>query len=342
MFRVCRLVCSPGMHDPFRVLGLPRTCSKVDIKQRYRELARAFHPDSESGDSAKMERVNQAYKILMKEGGYERLHLATSTSRPRTNGRNTFDNQASSQPVSPSPFSADHQTVEHEMDTEAKATGWTPSGGSASCAWGTQSLCDEDAERLGALDVSTERRTPKGTFMYQSRDDLSWVELNAPLYGSQHTRYSSFGHMADLEQELRRRSMEAERVKNERSAFDRVVNRLANSGDLPTYNKRFLRFYACLLCFLFYLTWKRGVARKEHHRQRTQFYHDIDRDREAILSSYARTKDEVECMVVSAAAILLAASAHKNSEDGVPESGQEKYYSTVRPPPEHFNVHAGF
>jgi len=47
------------------VLDLPRCVTKEDIKRQYRHLARKYHPDL-GGTSEKMERINGAYRLLMK------------------------------------------------------------------------------------------------------------------------------------------------------------------------------------------------------------------------------------------------------------------------------------
>lgn len=60
--------------DPFSVLGLRRSASRDDVKKAYRELAKEHHPDSGTGDPVKMEAVNRAYNLLIKENAYDELH----------------------------------------------------------------------------------------------------------------------------------------------------------------------------------------------------------------------------------------------------------------------------
>lgn len=52
--------------DPYSVLGLSRDASAHDIKKRYRELAKKYHPDVNSGPeaSAKMAGISSAYQVL--------------------------------------------------------------------------------------------------------------------------------------------------------------------------------------------------------------------------------------------------------------------------------------
>lgn len=50
-------------HDPFKVLGLKRSASDEDIKQKYRELILVHHPDK-GGDHEEFLKVQQAYDFL--------------------------------------------------------------------------------------------------------------------------------------------------------------------------------------------------------------------------------------------------------------------------------------
>ena len=46
-------------------LDLPTLVSKADIKKRYRQLARAHHPDVTREEQGRMEKINEAYALLM-------------------------------------------------------------------------------------------------------------------------------------------------------------------------------------------------------------------------------------------------------------------------------------
>src|ERR1700712_1273371 len=53
--------------DYYAVLGVEKKASQADIKKAYRKLARANHPDSNPGDSAKHEKfkaVAEAYDVI--------------------------------------------------------------------------------------------------------------------------------------------------------------------------------------------------------------------------------------------------------------------------------------
>ncbi len=46
-------------------LDLPALVTKSDIKKRYRQLARVYHPDLSQKQEKKMEQINDAYALLM-------------------------------------------------------------------------------------------------------------------------------------------------------------------------------------------------------------------------------------------------------------------------------------
>ncbi|SIO73422.1 molecular chaperone DnaJ [Babesia microti strain RI] len=52
--------------DPYSVLGIPRTASVMEIKKKFRELAKKYHPDLNSSPDAKqkMAEITSAYDIL--------------------------------------------------------------------------------------------------------------------------------------------------------------------------------------------------------------------------------------------------------------------------------------
>ncbi len=48
------------------VLGLPSNATRLQIKRRYRTLAKQYHPDR-GGDRQQMQRIIAAYEFLMKD-----------------------------------------------------------------------------------------------------------------------------------------------------------------------------------------------------------------------------------------------------------------------------------
>lgn len=47
--------------NPYEVLGVPPDAEMKEINQRYRQLAKVFHPDMQNGDTTAMKRLNEAY-----------------------------------------------------------------------------------------------------------------------------------------------------------------------------------------------------------------------------------------------------------------------------------------
>ncbi|KAI9324689.1 hypothetical protein DFJ73DRAFT_768073 [Zopfochytrium polystomum] len=65
-----RLMKAAARKDYYKVLGVPRTASKRDIKKAYRKLAQEWHPDKYKGELSKdqvlkkMSDINEAYETL--------------------------------------------------------------------------------------------------------------------------------------------------------------------------------------------------------------------------------------------------------------------------------------
>jgi DnaJ-domain-containing protein 1 len=49
-----------------QLFGLPQEAGAEQIRQRYRELALAFHPDRSGGDQSLMQEINAAYQRLLR------------------------------------------------------------------------------------------------------------------------------------------------------------------------------------------------------------------------------------------------------------------------------------
>lgn len=85
------------MTDPYVVLGVSRTASDEEIKKKYRELARKYHPDNYANNpladlaQEKMKEINEAYDAITKErsgGGaqYKTYSQPGSASSGSTSG----------------------------------------------------------------------------------------------------------------------------------------------------------------------------------------------------------------------------------------------------------------
>ena len=62
------------MKDPYKILGVSRDATDIEIKNAYRALARKYHPDNYAKDpdmaelaTEKMKEINEAYETITKE-----------------------------------------------------------------------------------------------------------------------------------------------------------------------------------------------------------------------------------------------------------------------------------
>ena len=58
-----------GAVDPYAILGLPPSASLEEVKRRYKQLSRIYHPDKEGGYEEAMKLLNNAYEQIIKGKG---------------------------------------------------------------------------------------------------------------------------------------------------------------------------------------------------------------------------------------------------------------------------------
>lgn len=213
--------------DPFKALGLSRTVSKAEVKAKYRELAKKLHPDKPGGDVKQMEEVNLAYNMLMKEGAYERFHLAPGAagsagiSGSTTGGSKRPQRKSASaagvdgadgdgeeeeyflrRKDGPSGLNESNRRRTSPFSAEGVHIERAPTGFGAGAKQSDSHFEEEaggveeeevDYSVLSGLDADTERVTPEGKFLYQNKDTGDWVQLSRPLMrAKQQPRYSSY------------------------------------------------------------------------------------------------------------------------------------------------------
>lgn len=69
----------------YSILGIGNNASAEEIKSAYRKLARELHPDKETGDTAKMQDLNEAYRILGNEERRKVYDLQFRQAKPEGN-----------------------------------------------------------------------------------------------------------------------------------------------------------------------------------------------------------------------------------------------------------------
>lgn len=95
------------MNDYYAVLGLRRGASKEEIKKRYRELAKKYHPDQYTDTpiysefEEKMKKINDAYDALMRSEEVLNPNSSNNSYRPNSSydtevKRSNFNNSYSS------------------------------------------------------------------------------------------------------------------------------------------------------------------------------------------------------------------------------------------------------
>lgn len=50
--------------NPYSVLGVSAMSDKQEIKKKYRELAKKYHPDSPTGDASRFDEIQKAWEMV--------------------------------------------------------------------------------------------------------------------------------------------------------------------------------------------------------------------------------------------------------------------------------------
>lgn len=50
--------------NPYSVLGVSAIADKQEVKKKYRELAKKYHPDSPTGDASKFSEIQKAWEMI--------------------------------------------------------------------------------------------------------------------------------------------------------------------------------------------------------------------------------------------------------------------------------------
>ena len=292
--RRCGVRWSPHKaRDPFATLGLRPSASKDDVKKAYRNLAKELHPDAgTSADPVRMEQVNRAYNLLLKEGMFEQLH------RPAQGQAATAGAGAAGR-TGPDAFDQWSQSV-----TEGAAEG-----------------------ELGLLDPDTERVTPNGRYMYQHRNTGQWHAVDAPIGRPDVPRYKGFAEeaqrrrSADLFEEIRNKADAAaaadgsQREKRRRSRYHRW--RFIHEDSIPFDGPivATLLFFTWLFCM--YACYYRLHNKRLIFYGRKGYWEEIREHKEEVRAQYDAFAPELDA-AAAAAVVMFIAAARKVDPDASP------------------------
>lgn len=279
---------SVGGFDPFKALGLPNTATKEEVKHRYRELAMKFHPDSGlTSDTDKMESINRAYNLLVKQGMVDQLRASSSNN---SGASVSDDSRAAVRPGS-----------------QTDRAGVVDTG---------DDFDDDDAAQAATLDPSTERISDDGShFVYLDRASGKWVHRRKPLTKPRQPRYGTFQQekqTLDLHDEIRKRQMAQQKHEEEKTEMARRTMRWTEEN-MPFNSKAAFAVCAALYAWWAYLTYHRMLGKKHVWDDRRDFFFNKRGHKRVVQEAYEEL--EIECnLAAEAAAIIFLAAALKTTE----------------------------
>ena len=124
-------MAQPTTRNYYKILGITQKTSKADIKKRYRELARKYHPDTNAGSKTaedKFKIVAEAYEVLSdakkrkeydRQQSYQKRTPRRPTGQPNWNsppggfGKGPRDSQKGYE----EPFAQEPEPIDPDMPT---------------------------------------------------------------------------------------------------------------------------------------------------------------------------------------------------------------------------------
>jgi molecular chaperone DnaJ len=124
-------MAQPTTRNYYKILGITRKTSKADIKKRYRELARKYHPDTNAGSKTaedKFKVVAEAYEVLSdakKRKEYDRQQSYQKRAPRRPTGQSNWNSPPGgfgkgprdSQKGYEEPFAQEPEPIDPDMPT---------------------------------------------------------------------------------------------------------------------------------------------------------------------------------------------------------------------------------
>ncbi len=155
--------------DPYKVLGVPRSASKDEVRKAYRKLAKKYHPDLNPGDkdvAKKMAEVNAAYDSIVNGTPYG-PRVSQGSTNPYSAGRSGQAGRGGQTSTSQKRNSADYGPFAGYDYDEQSTRGGSNTGSSSS------GNPFEDMFRQWAEQVNSQQQQEQGWYEQQQQN---WQE----------------------------------------------------------------------------------------------------------------------------------------------------------------------
>ncbi|MBT3184230.1 MAG: DnaJ domain-containing protein [Nitrospina sp.] len=121
-------MAQPTTRNYYKILGITQKTNKADIKKKYRELAKKYHPDTNSGSKTaedKFKIISEAYDVLSnakKRKAYDRERSYRKKSPPRPRSQSDYTSGYEREPGGnrqgyEEPFAQEPEPVDPDMPT---------------------------------------------------------------------------------------------------------------------------------------------------------------------------------------------------------------------------------
>ena len=274
----------PNFKDPFTTLGLRRSASKDDVKVAYRQLAKQFHPDAGIANSAteaainkqKMEEVNRAYNLLLKEGMYEQLYVPTAG-------------------LANEEFDKWRKGAEQEIDGTNIDIG----------------LLDPETERITPVGqfMYQHRNTGRWHVLKQAIG-----KPEKPRYASFSQQQRSADLFEEIKNNSDAAAAEDKAAKTARRKSRYQRWRFIHRDYIPFDSHLAAWLMFLIWCFVMYAIYYRYIAKRMIFDARWQYWGEIREHKEVVEAEYLKFQSELEICAAALTLIFLAAAEKADAE----------------------------
>ncbi len=249
-----------------------------------------FHPDSgTNADTDKMESINRAYNLLVKQGMVDQLRAGNAAA------------------------AAAAAAASEDLKSATRA-----GGGPGVVDTGDE--FDDDPAQAATLDPATERISEDGShFVYLCRETNRWVHRRTPLTKPRQPRYGTFHQEKqnlDLHDEIRKRQMEQQRREEEKTAMARRTDRWVEDN-MPFNNKILIVLSLLVYAWWFFLTYHRMLGKKNVWDDRRDFFYNKRGHKQVVQDAYEELEPECNLAAEAAVLIFLAAALKTKATDPI-------------------------